>query len=284
MPHTPLLQRLRTVPVLLTFLVLSACSAWSPEPDALSLSLNALLPTQVLMLGEQHDAPEHQQIHKRAVQMLAERDQLAALVLEMAPRGGSTAGLPPTADEATVRQALRWDDRAWPWAAYGPPVMAAVRSGVPVLGGNLPMESLRASMGQAELEQRLRPEALLRQQDLIRDGHCRLLPDSQIAPMTRVQIARDVSMAQTLASALPLARPGQVLLLISGSVHADRLLGVPLHLPPGVGVASIRLQAGGAALSGERFDQVLRTRPAPGTDHCAALTEQFKHRAQTAPR
>lgn len=281
MPHSFLLSLFRAAPALLAGGLLSACVAW-PGPDALSAALDKLLPTQVLLLGEQHDAPEHQDIHKRTVQALAARGQLAALVLEMASSGVSTAGLSPSAADAEVRQALRWDERAWPWAAYGPAVMAAVRAGVPVMGGNLPQDQLRASMGQAELDLRLPPDALARQQALIREGHCQLLPDSQIAPMTRVQIARDVRMASTLAKALPKARPGQVLLLISGSVHADRQLGVPVHLPAGVKSASLRLQAGGAALPGERFDQVLKTAPAPQTDHCAGLAEQFKRRAQPA--
>lgn len=260
-------------------LALLACGhGLQPTQEALNNALVKLLPTQVLMLGEQHDAPEHQAIHQRTVSTLAASGQLAALVLEMTS-GGSTAGLAATASEAQAQEALQWDTRAWSWPAYGPAVMAAVRKGVPVLGGNLPMARMRPSMGQTELDLRLPPEALTRQQTMIREGHCQLLPESQITPMTRVQIARDVHMAQTIASALPLARPGQVVMLISGSVHADRQLGVPVHLPAGVKVASLRLQAGGSAMAGERFDQVLTTPAAPKTDYCAGLAEQFKHKA-----
>lgn len=252
----------------------------APPTDEVALTLSRLPSTQVLLLGEQHDAPEHQQLHRRFVTELAARGQLAALVLEMAPAGGSTAGLPAAATEAAVREALRWDERAWPWPAYGPAVMAAVRAGVPVQGGNLPTDRLRGSMAQTELDQRLPPEVLVRQQALIREGHCQLLPERQIAPMTRVQIARDLSMAQVIESALPRARPGQLVLLLSGSVHADKSLGVPRHLPPGVRSTSLRLQAGGASLPGEDFDARLPTPPAPPVDHCASLREQFKPRTQ----
>lgn len=280
--HAPLqrLSRATAAKVaMVAALALSACShAPLSRQDALDLTLAQLLPTQVLMLGEQHDAPEHQAIHERTVRTLAARGQLAAMVLEMA-NGGSTAGLAATASEAQAQEALQWDPRAWPWPAYGPAVMAAVRAGVPVLGGNLPTARMRASMGQTELDLRLSPQALARQQTLIREGHCQLLPESQIGPMTRVQIARDVQMAQTIASALPLARPGQVVLLISGSVHADRQLGVPVHLPAGIKVSSLRLQAGSSAMAGERFDQVLSTPAAPKKDYCTGLAEQFKHKA-----
>jgi hypothetical protein len=55
-----------------------------------------------------------------------------------------------------------------------------------------------------------------------------MLPESQITPMTRVQIARDLAMAQTLRAA---AQPGRTVLLLAGRGHVDRQLGVPQHLP-----------------------------------------------------
>ena len=107
---------------------------------------------------------------------------------------------------------------------------------------------------------------------LIRQGHCDLLPESQITPMTRIQIARDRRMADTLAKAV---QPGKVVVLISGSVHADKQLGVPQHLPAGLQVKSVRLLAGGQSLPGKSFDSVWATEAAPDKDHCAGLREQF---------
>jgi uncharacterized iron-regulated protein len=271
------LPRPRLLAALLASL-LAACSHPASSLASVEAELAPLLPTQVLLIGEQHDAPEHQQWQQRIVAHLAAQGRLAGLVLEMAPQGGSTAGLAPGATEAQVRDALRWDERAWPWAAYGPPTLAAVRAGVPVLGGNLPLAQMRERMREPQLDALVPPPALARQQALMREGHCQLLPESQIAPMTRIQIARDLSMAQTVASALPSARPGQVVVLIAGSVHADRQLGVPLHLPPGTRSASLRLQAGDGRMDGEQFDRVLRTPPTPPVDHCAGLAERFKAR------
>ena len=51
----------------------------------------------------------------------------------MTERGHSIAGLPRNASHAQVRQTLAWADAGWPWAHYGPVVMAAVREGVPVV-------------------------------------------------------------------------------------------------------------------------------------------------------
>ncbi len=249
---------------------LAACSVVS-RPDA-ATRLAAWLPADVLLLGEQHDASAHQAIEQLVVAALADRGQLAALALEMADSGQSTTGLPANASEDQTRRQLRWNNEAWPWAAYGPAVMAAVRAGVPVLGANLPRSDMRASMADTQLDQRLTGPSLKAQQQLIRQGHCNLLPEGQITPMTRIQIARDRRMADTLTQAV---QPGKVVMLISGSVHADKQLGVPQHLPAGLQVKSVRLLAGGQTLPGESFDSVWATEAVPDKDYCAGLREQF---------
>jgi len=270
-------------------LLLGAALSWAASlaraSDEWTPRLDALLPTRALLLGEQHDASEHQRIARALVQTLADRSALAALVLEMLPAGSSSAQLPRDSTEAAVQRALGWNEGAWPWAAYGPVVMAAVQAGVPVLGGNLPAQQMRAQMARSELDGRLAPAALAEQQQLMRQGHCGLLPESQIVPMARIQIARDLSLAATLEAAMRQAGPQQLVLMLSGSVHADKRLGVPAHLPPELAVRSVRLLAGGPsgqAGQGSQneglFDAHWPTAPAPPTDHCAALREHFRQR------
>jgi uncharacterized iron-regulated protein len=191
-----------------------------------------------VLLGEQHDAPSHQAAQQEWIATLARRGSLAAVAFEMAEEGTSTAGLPASADEAQVRAALRWNTAGWPWASYGPAVMAAVRAGVPVLGANLARDRMRPAMQETGLDTLLAPAALAAQRQAIRDGHCGLLPETQIAPMARVQIARDRAMAQTVTAA---ARPGRTVLLVAGAGHVNPALGVPLHLPAGLVVRSIQL-------------------------------------------
>jgi uncharacterized iron-regulated protein len=250
--------------------------------DDWTARLDALLPARALLLGEQHDASEHQRIARALVQTLAGRSVLAAVVLEMLPAGSSSGQLPRDSTEAAVQRALGWNEGGWPWAAYGPVVMAAVRAGVPVLGGNLAAQQMRAQMTRIELDSRLAAPALAEQQQLMREGHCGLLPESQIAPMARIQIARDLSLAATLEAAVRQAGPQQLVLMLSGSVHADKRLGVPAHLPPDLAVRSVRLLAGGQDGQGGQgagqFDAHWPTAPAPPTDHCAALREHFRQR------
>eukprot|EP01034_Spumella_vulgaris_P026618 gene26618-33224_t len=144
-------------------------------------------------------------------------------------RGTSTTALPTSATAAQVQSALQWQEAAWPWAQYSPAIMEAVRAGVPVLGGNLPRSQARSAMRDQGLDQALRPEALERQREAIREGHCHLLAQAQVPGMARIQIARDKAMAQTLAEAH--RSPGTTALLITGAGHTLRTAGVPVHLP-----------------------------------------------------
>ena len=234
------------------------------------------MPTPVLMLGEQHDAPEHQALQRDVVQALAARGQLGALVMEMAEQGRQTTGLPREASEARVREALNWTDQGgWPWPAYSAVVMAAVRAGVPVLGGDLPRSQMTAAMGTDALEKRVDSGVLQEQRQGIREGHCDLLPESQIAPMTRIQLARDDTLARTVVAAVEKAGAGKTVVLVAGNGHVRRDLGVPLYLPKTLAHRVVMAQAGGpkAALPS---DAVWLTPPQPPRDHCAELRQQFK--------
>src|SRR5574343_1365078 len=119
LPLLPLSTR-RTALALLMGLALAGCAQRPTvtEGEQWPLVLRTVLPAEVLLLGEQHDDPEHQRMQHAAVQWLAIRNQLGAVVLEMAERGTSTAALPVDATPAQVQNALRWNDTAWPWAAY----------------------------------------------------------------------------------------------------------------------------------------------------------------------
>ena len=270
--------------VLLASALLISCTnvpeAPVPSPltgSGLSLTtsrVEALLPTDVLLLGEQHDAKEHQQIQSQVIGVLAQRGVLAAVALEMADAGVSTAALHSSSTEQEAKNALKWNDKGWPWEAYGPAVMIAVRAGVPVLGGNLPPAQMRPTMGDSTFDGKLPGPALKAQQQLIRIGHCNLLPESQITPMTRIQIAKDISMANTLAKAVV---PGKVVVLLSGSAHNDRVLGVPQHLPQSVKAKAVRLRAGpaGAGDSADAYDAVWATPALPEKDYCAEFKAQM---------
>lgn len=264
--------------VALSASLLCAC-ATNPPPGSVPALLDRVLPTQALLIGEQHDAMEHQALQRDVVLALAARGRLGGVVMEMAEQGRGTAGLPNDASEEMVREALNWTpDGGWPWAAYGPVVMAAVRSGAPVVGGNLPRSRMREAMGEAAIDGLIGAEALRQQREAIRDGHCGLLPESQIAPMARIQLARDRAMAQTLVSAVQRARPGKTVVLVAGNGHVRRDLGVPLYLPSDLKHQVLMAQAGEAKFSGQPADAVWRTPALPPRDHCAELRQRMPAR------
>jgi uncharacterized iron-regulated protein len=239
------------LPAILLLTLLAAC-AQGPAPD--------LRPAPgAVLLGEQHDAADHARLQREWVESLIARRQLAGLAIEMAEQGTGTTALPADADESAVRAALRWNEQAWPWHRYRDAVMAAVRAGVPVLGANLPRARMSAAMADLQLDGALPGPAFRAQQDAIRVGHCELLPPAQIAPMTRVQIARDRAMAETVGQA---AMPGRTVVLIAGAGHVDEALGVPRHLPGTLSVTAVRLPPAAA-----------------GKDHCEELRRQW-----SAPR
>jgi uncharacterized iron-regulated protein len=283
---SPLATRLS----LAALLLLAAGCARVPEPrlfpeapNDITVRTDALLPADVILLGEQHDAAEHQHIHQHVVARLAVDGKLGALALEMAEAGRSTALLKSNSTQLQVQEALGWNNKSWPWAAYGPAVMVAVKAGVPVLGANLPASQMRSAMGDTQLDTRLSGPALKAQQQGIRAGHCGLLPESQISPMTRIQVARDISMARTITQA---ALPGKTVVLLAGSGHVNRDLGVPQHLPADMNVKAVLLRAGPPSQPGAdtrvatgqapAFDTIWTTPAVPQKDYCAELKDRIK--------
>jgi len=255
--------------------MLSGCAADSTTDRArVEQRLDALLPADAVLLGEQHDAADHQRLQHAFVDALAQRNQLAALVLEMAERGTSTAALPRDATPQQVQAALRWNTAGWPWQAYAPSVMAAVRGGVPVLGANLPRDAMHATMSDPQFDNHLVAAALARQREAIRIGHCDMLPTERLMPMVRVQLARDASMADTVIAAMV---PGKTVLMIAGGGHVLRDRGIPTHIPANLRIRTVLAVAGATGTDAKTdADMVWQTPALPPRDHCTELVKQLK--------
>lgn len=253
--------------------MLSGC-AGNTDDARLEQRLDTLLPADAVLLGEQHDAADHQRLQRAFVEALAQRGQLAALVLEMAERGTSTAALPRDATPQQVQAALRWNSAGWPWESYAPSVMAALQHGVPVLGANLPRDAMRAAMSDPQFDNHLVAAALARQREAIRVGHCDMLPVEQLMPMVRVQLARDASMADTVVAAMV---PGKTVLMIAGGGHVLRDLGIPTHIPGNLRIRTVLAVAGDMGIDAKTdADMVWQTPALPPRDHCAELGKQLK--------
>lgn len=259
---------------------LAGCASSSAPARDWAQQLQRWSDAPIVLLGEQHDSVAHQAWQQATVEQLAKQERLAALVIEMAPRTGSTGSLARDASEDAVQQALQWQDAAWPWPRYRGVVMAAVRAGVPVLGGNLPRADMKQAMRNENLDTHLPPEGWQRQLDAIREGHCGLLPDTQLAPMARIQLARDASMAEVARAAV---KPGKTVLLVAGRGHVLRGVGIPTWLPEAAGAKVAVAQAGETSVAqASDVDWLQKTDALPAKDHCAELREKFRN--PPAPR
>ncbi len=265
---------------------LSACVAsGAPQAVAPFAGTSTELPglpagRGLLLFGEQHDQVDHQRQIAAEVSRLAAARRLRAVVMEMADSGRDTTALPPGADEARVREALGWVDAGWPWARYAPVVMAAVRAGVPVYGGNLPRSQIRPSMADVQLDSRVEPGVRQQLGAAVNDGHCGLLPLKQLPAMVRVQIARDLSMATTLARVsgasgkLPTSPGADIVVLHAGERHVARDAGVLLHFAAvGLDVSQAHVVVFGdsEAVADERRAAALT----PREDECKRLREKL---------
>lgn len=230
----------------------------------------------VVLLGEQHDASEHQALAELNLALLLRSHRLSALALEMVDEGFSTRELAPQADEVTVRHALKWNDAGWPWQRYGSIVMLAVRAGVPVVGANLPRSEMSAVMNDSRWDSKV-PEAVLNEtRESMITSHCGLLPAAQAPGMARIQIARNDRMAQTVNR---LIQRGKTVVLLAGAEHVKKDRGVLLMMSA---AASAQVQVvwmhAGPLVSEDRSvaDIVWQTPPVPFKDYCADLKRSLK--------
>ncbi len=258
-----------------TALTLHFNSAVTAQNDWRS-QIRTLPDAELILLGEQHDAPEHQELARLSVEVLANKKALSALVLEMADAGVSTEGMPMESSEATVRERLKWNDAGWPWSRYGPVVMEAVRAGVPVVGSNLPRSAMAAAMREDALDSKVPNAVLVGHRDRMIEGHCGLLPESQVPAMARIQIARDERMAQTASLWI---RSGKSVMLLAGAEHVKKDRGIPLLLDARSKgkVAVIWMQANTAVKKEPVLaDLNWQTPPIPPKDYCADMKKSMQ--------
>lgn len=229
-----------------------------------------------VLVGEQHDNPDHHTLQLWLLRELAVRRAQGSLLLEMLTpsqqdsvnraRPAAQAGRPLTDPYAS----LAWQP-GWSWSLYGPLVMHALAQPYPLLAANLDRNEMMqvyrqppSLAGRRSTADGVR-QALL---DDIRESHCGLLPESQLPAMLAIQQQRDRHMAQALAAAPAPA------LLIAGAFHVRKDLGVPLHLADlGLGADQpvLILAEAGRRVDAEMADFVWFTAAQPEQDHCAKL-------------
>jgi uncharacterized iron-regulated protein len=229
-----------------------------------------------VMVGEQHDNPDHHALQLWLLRELARQRPQGSLLMEMlnpdqqakveAAQTATRAGQPP----ADPYQALSWQD-SWDWSVYGALVTYTLRQPYPLLSANLDRTQImqiyqqRPTLtGQASTTEQVQATLL----EDIRQSHCGMLPDTQMPAMLAVQQQRDRHMAERL-----LAAPTPALLL-AGAFHVRKDLGVPLHLKDlgaDQGDAVLILAEVGKTVPPESADYVWYTAGLPEQDYCAGF-------------
>lgn len=180
-----------------------------------------------LILGEQHDHPEHHRIQTDWINALADRGRLGAVALEMAD-----ANQQPLLDQALGKgktisaEALNWQP-GWPWSLYGEVVTTALDRATAVVATDLPREAQRLAYREGAPEGDLGDAHADFMRELLYDSHCGQLPHSALDGMRQLQLARDQQMAKVLQQYADPTRTG---VMLTGNIHARRDLGIPRWL------------------------------------------------------
>lgn len=232
-----------------------------------------------VLVGEQHDNPDHHALQLWLSRELAAQRPQGSLLLEMLNpdqqaraeqvQAAARAGRMPVDTIA----ALAWQP-GWDWSLYGALVQYQLRQPYPLLAANLDRAEIMQIYQARPTLQGTASTAPAVQEKLqadIRESHCGLLPESQIPAMLAVQQQRDRRMAERL-----LAAP-QPAMLLAGAFHVRKDLGVPLHLADlgaGEGNLVLILAEVGKQPAADSADYVWYTAANTPEDHCAKLRKK----------
>jgi uncharacterized iron-regulated protein len=207
----------------------------------------ALRKADIVLLGENHDNPDHHRLQAWAISQIAKgREGKGAVVFEMigadqaAALDAFAATKPAAADAAKLGIAVKWQERGWPaFALYQPIAEAALAAHFTLHAGDAAQGTIRQvgkqgtqSLGTDEekrlgLDHALSPalqDALL---DDLYDSHCQMVDKAKLGPMANVQRFRDATLAANLMSA---SEGGRIAILIAGDGHVRKDRGAPLYL------------------------------------------------------
>lgn len=275
---------------------------WLPKERRLTTPedlVSRVLNVGIVALGETHDNPDHHALQAWMVRRLVAAGRRPVAAFEMMDADQQPVVESQGGDMAGLGQAVEWEKRGWPdWGLYRPIAEAVMVGGGGLIAANLPIGITRdISKGKETTDIRARyglDDAQLPAVDAamaadIREGHCNMLPEAAVAPMVRVQRARDAALAEAVAMQATRPEVGPVV-LIAGSGHGRLDRGAPARLRemvPGIRIFSIAfLEVGdsetdsaAASRFGKApapFDAVWFTAKVEREDPCAQMERHMK--------
>jgi uncharacterized iron-regulated protein len=202
-----------------------------------------LATARFVLLGEQHDNPDHHGLQGQVIRQIVKRGRTPAVVMEMLDTDQSAAVTSclqsGTCTPERFASAVHWQKSGWPdWRIYEPVLAAALDNHLPLVPGNVPTAVLRdytqtgqLEGGDAELHRLgidvpLSPEVRAAMAEEIKESHCGHAPPGMIDPMIAAQRLRDAHLADSLLLAAPMGRA----VLIAGLGHVRNDRAVPVYL------------------------------------------------------
>lgn len=257
---------------------------------------------QWVLVGEVHPNPDHHRLQATVLAAVVDSGKQPTVVWEMIPSARqaeldawSNAENP---DAAALGQTLEWSTSGWPaWSFYQPIAQVAATSRLKMMGTALPRDTMMTigRKGADGMEDKLRAQLhldiMLDEQaqaglmESLREGHCGLMPDEALAPMSVAQRARDGAMASAMLSE-DIHGPS-VLIAGNGHVRKDWGVGSLLsQLSPEaelLSIAQIEVQAERFDPdeyfeqhdAGSGYDLLVFTPKAEVKDYCAELRKRF---------
>ncbi|MEG1688281.1 MAG: ChaN family lipoprotein, partial [Hafnia sp.] len=222
-----------------------------------------------VIVGEKHDNLQHHQIEQWLVESLPRQRTQGSVLMEMitpsqqdkvnAVKDQLKQGKTLTGQQITEQTA--WQ-KGWTWELYSGVTTAALAGSYPLLSANLDRSEIKkfyehplAVTGALSTQPSVR-EAIAK---TIEESHGGKLEPKQAKAMLAIQQQRDRRMAESL-----LAAPTPALLIVGG-YHANRALGVPLHvedIAPMTELTVVMLAEEGVKVDKSNADFVWYTRKA----------------------
>ena len=187
-----------------------------------------------VILGEYHDSKaQHQLAYWLLNELYQQRPQgsllLEMLTLEQQPLVDKLAQNPPK-DLKHLNESLQWQS-GWDWDLYGAIVQHPIKYGYELVATNLNKSEVKALMqsaeplsGSASTSQQIKATI---KDSIMANHHLDSASDEEMAMINRmveIQQQRDRRMAEKMLSA---PTPS---LLLTGNFHAQKSVGVPIHL------------------------------------------------------
>lgn len=208
--------------------------------------ITALLHTDIILLGEKHDNPDHHALQTWVLRQVIQAGRRPGVVFEMMTEDRQSIveryERQQPNDAVLLGKALDWEASGWPaWTQYQPLANLAMGYGLPIIAGGLSREltkniqrfgffaipgTRRARLG---LNTPMTEDLFATMQQDMKPTHCQEPSVPQLIRMVLVQHARDAVMAEHLTRTL--SHPDtDGALLIAGSWHTRTDYGVPAHV------------------------------------------------------